>query len=109
MRIFILLLSLASSLLASSGPNIVVIVADDLGYADVGFHPQHGKEIVTPQLDSLAAQSLICRQGYVTGHVCSPTRAGLMLGRYQQRLGLYTGGEAGSGFAWGGKNFSPYL
>lgn len=78
-------------------PNIVVIVADDLGYADVLFNPLHPKEIQTPHLDSLASQSVVCRQGYVTGHVCSVTRAGLMTGRYQQRLGLYTGGEAGSG------------
>jgi arylsulfatase A-like enzyme len=78
-------------------PNIVVIVADDLGYADVGFNPARGPEVVTPNLDRLAKESVICRQGYVTGHVCSPTRTGLMTGRYQQRLGLYTAGEAGSG------------
>lgn len=78
-------------------PNIVVIVADDLGYADVRFNPLHPKEIATPRLHALAKESVICRQCYVSGHVCSPTRAGLMTGRYQQRLGLYTGGEAGSG------------
>jgi len=86
-----------SSFAAESPPNILVIVADDLGYADVGFHPLHTDDVVTPHLDALAKESLICRQGYVSGHVCSPTRAGLMTGRYQQRLGLYTGGEAGSG------------
>lgn len=93
----------------SAPPNIVVIVADDLGYADVTFNPQHPKEIVTPNLDSLAKAGVICRQGYVTGHVCSPTRAGLMLGRYQQRLGLYTGGEAGSGLPMSEKLFPQYL
>ena len=82
---------------APAKPNIVVIVADDLGYADVLFNPQHPKEVTTPHLDALAKEGVVCRQGYVTGHVCSPTRAGLMTGRYQQRLGLYTGGEAGSG------------
>ena len=90
-------------------PNIVVIVADDLGYADVLFNPLHPKEITTPHLDSLAAQSVICRQGYVSGHVCSPTRAGLMTGRYQQRLGLYTGGEAGSGLPMKEKIFPQFL
>ena len=85
------------SAVAAVKPNIVVIVADDLGYADVAFNPLHPKEITTPQLDALAKQSIICRQGYVTGNVCSPTRTGLMTGRYQQRLGLYTAGEAGSG------------
>lgn len=82
---------------ADALPNVLVIVADDLGYADVGFHPQHKPEVVTPQLDALAKEAVICHQGYVSGHVCSPTRAGLMTGRYQQRFGLYTGGEAGSG------------
>lgn len=90
-------------------PNIVVIVADDLGYADVAFNPHHPKEITTPHLDSLARQGVICRQGYVSGNVCSPTRAGLMTGRYQQRLGLYTGGEAGSGLPMTEKIFPQFL
>lgn len=90
-------------------PNIVVIVADDLGYADVLFNPLHPREVTTPNLDALAKQSVICRQGYVSGHVCSPTRAGLMTGRYQQRLGLYTGGEAGSGLPMSEKIFPQHL
>jgi arylsulfatase A-like enzyme len=110
MRILALLLVLlAASAVAADKPNIVVIVADDLGYADVGFHAQHGPEVVTPHLDALARQSLICRQGYVTGNVCSPTRAGLMTGRYQQRLGLYTGGEAGSGLPMREAIFPQFL
>ena len=110
MRLLLLSLTLAFSVhAAEQKPNIVVIVADDLGYADVTFNPQHPKEIVTPNLDSLAKAGVICRQGYVTGHVCSPTRAGLMLGRYQQRLGLYTGGEAGSGVPMNEKLFPQYL
>jgi arylsulfatase A-like enzyme len=90
-------------------PNIVVIVADDLGYADVLFNPQHPKEVTTPNLDQLAKESVICRQGYVTGNVCSPTRTGLMTGRYQQRLGLYTAGEAGSGVPMSERLFPQYL
>ncbi|MBL9144381.1 MAG: sulfatase-like hydrolase/transferase [Verrucomicrobiaceae bacterium] len=109
MKCLALLLSLAVSLHAADKPNIIVVVADDLGYADVLFNPQHAKEITTPHLDSLAKQSVICRQGYVSGHVCSPTRAGLMTGRYQQRLGLYTGGEAGSGLPMSEKIFPQYL
>lgn len=109
MRCLVLLFALGSSLFAAQKPNIVVIVADDLGYADVGFHPQHPKDVVTPHLDSLAKQSVICRQGYVSGHVCSPTRAGVMTGRYQQRLGLYTGGEAGSGLPMSEKIFPQHL
>lgn len=94
---------------AATKPNILVIVADDLGYADVLFSPQHPKEVSTPHLDALAKSGVICRQGYVSGHVCSPTRAGLMTGRYQQRLGLYTGGEAGSGLPMREKLFPQFL
>jgi arylsulfatase A-like enzyme len=104
------LISLVSPLAADeSKPNIVVIVADDLGYADVLFNPQHPKEVTTPHLDLLAKEGVICRQGYVTGHVCSPTRAGLMTGRYQQRLGLYTAGEAGSGVPMIERLFPQFL
>ena len=94
---------------ANTKPNIVVIVADDLGYADVLFNPRHPKEVTTPNLDALAKQSVICRQGYVTGNVCSPTRTGLMTGRYQQRLGLYTAGQAGSGVPMVEKLFPQFL
>ncbi len=102
----------AGTTLAASAPrppNIVVIVADDLGYADVLFNPQHPKEVTTPNLDRLAKESVICRQGYVTGNVCSPTRTGLMTGRYQQRLGLYTAGEAGSGVPMQEQIFPQFL
>src|SRR5436190_20430655 len=98
-----------SSTAAERRPNILVIVADDLGYADVLFNPLHPKEVTTPNLAALARESVVCRQGYVSGHVCSPTRAGLMTGRYQQRLGLYTAGEAGSGLPMSEKIFPQYL
>jgi arylsulfatase A-like enzyme len=94
---------------ADNKPNIVLIVADDLGYADVSFNPHHAKEVSTPHLDALAKESVICRQGYVSGHVCSVTRAGLMTGRYQQRCGLYTGGQAGSGLPMDEMIFPQYL
>jgi arylsulfatase A-like enzyme len=94
---------------AARPPNIVLIVADDLGYADVLFNPLHPREVTTPHLDKLARESVICRQGYVTGHVCSPTRTGLMTGRYQQRLGLYTAGEAGSGVPMTERLFPQFL
>lgn len=70
---------------AAERPNILVIVADDLGYADVGF--QGCKEIPTPHLDRLARSGIRCTDGYVSHPFCSPTRAGLMTGRYQQRFG----------------------
>jgi arylsulfatase A-like enzyme len=67
-------------------PNIVFLLADDLGWADVGWH---GDEIKTPQLDRLAAAGARLEQFYVQP-VCSPTRAALMTGRYPMRHGLQT-------------------
>jgi arylsulfatase A-like enzyme len=69
-------------------PNIVFILADDLGNADVGFNG--GKEIRTPNLDALAASGARMNQFYVQS-VCSPTRAALMTGRYPMRHGLQVG------------------
>lgn len=85
--LFILAAWLALQLSASAAdkPNIVFIVGDDMGYADVGFHGC--KDIPTPHLDKLAASSVRFTNGYVTGPYCSPTRAGLLTGRYQQRFG----------------------
>jgi len=70
---------------ASAKPNILLIVGDDMGYADVGFHGC--KDIPTPNLDALAASGVRFTSGYVTGPYCSPTRAGLLTGRYQTRFG----------------------
>lgn len=69
-------------------PNIVFILADDLGYADVGFNG--GREIATPRLDRLAAGGARLEHFYVQP-VCSPTRAALMTGRYPMRHGLQVG------------------
>lgn len=70
---------------AQSKPNVLIIVADDLGYNDLGF--QGCKDIATPHLDKLAAQGVRCTNGYVNHPFCSPTRAALMTGRYQHRFG----------------------
>src|SRR5262245_56118891 len=67
-------------------PNVIVILADDLGYADLGC--QGGKDIPTPHLDALARAGVRCTDGYASCPVCSPTRAGLLTGRYQQRFGF---------------------
>ena len=83
---------------SAAPPNIVVILTDDQGYADISLNPQHPKEVSTPHMDSLARESVFFTQAYLSGNVCSPTRAGLMLGRYQQRVGVYSAGEGGSGF-----------
>jgi arylsulfatase A-like enzyme len=66
-------------------PNILVIVADDLGYGDLGC--QGGHDIPTPHIDSIAKNGIRFTSGYVSCPVCSPTRAGLMTGRYQERFG----------------------
>jgi arylsulfatase A-like enzyme len=66
--------------------NIVLIVADDLGYADLGF--QGSPDVLTPYLDSLAAAGAHLTDAYVSSPVCSPSRAGLLTGRYPQRFGL---------------------
>ncbi len=73
------------SAVAFDKPNILVIVGDDMGYADIGVHGC--KDIPTPHLDALAAAGVRCTSGYVSGPYCSPTRAGLLTGRYQTRFG----------------------
>jgi arylsulfatase A-like enzyme len=69
----------------SSSPNILLLVSDDQGYADTGFNGC--QDIPTPHLDRLAKAGVRFTSGYVTHAFCSPTRAALMTGRYQQRFG----------------------
>ncbi len=66
-------------------PNIVVLFADDLGYGELGC--QGNEQIPTPHIDSIARNGVRFTDGYVTGPVCSPSRAGLLSGRYQDRFG----------------------
>jgi arylsulfatase A-like enzyme len=66
-------------------PNILVIVADDLGYGDIGVHG--GKDVPTPNIDALATGGVRCTNGYVSAPYCSPSRAGFLTGRYQTRFG----------------------
>lgn len=98
LRSLVLVSVVAGAAAAPARPNLVVILSDDQGYADIGFNPHHAKEVVTPHLDALAREGVFFTQGYLSGPVCSPTRAGLMLGRYQQRVGVYTAGDGGRGF-----------
>lgn len=67
-------------------PNVVLIVADDLGYGELGCYG--GKDIPTPNIDSLARDGIRLTDGYVTCPVCAPTRAGLLTGRYGPRFGF---------------------
>ena len=73
----------------NSRPNVIVILADDQGYADLGVQGQL-KDIRTPNIDALAAGGIRCTSGYVTAPQCSPSRAGLISGRYQEKFGLDT-------------------
>ena len=66
-------------------PNIVLILADDLGYADVGYHGC--KDVSTPHIDSIARDGVYFTDGYANCPVCGPTRAALITGRYQNRFG----------------------
>jgi arylsulfatase A-like enzyme len=88
-------------------PNILVIVSDDMGYADLGCYG--GKEIATPHIDSIAEKGVRFTNGYVSCPVCSPTRAGLITGRYQQRFGYYTNAESRIGLPLTEKTLADVL
>lgn len=79
------LLLYASTAGAAPRPSVVVIVADDLGYGDVGAYG--AKTIPTPNIDRLAREGIRFTAGYATASVCSPSRAGFHTGRYQARFG----------------------
>ena len=70
-------------------PNLVILLADDAGYADFGFQAQPASDLqpLTPRIDSIAAAGVRFNQAYMSGCVCSPSRAGLITGRYQCRFG----------------------
>lgn len=84
---FVLGLLPLCAVFAAAKPNIVIIVADDMGYADAGF--MGGKECSTPALDALAKDGAVLAAHYVQP-VCSPTRAALMTGRLATRTGVYS-------------------
>lgn len=76
----------ASQLVAADRPNILLIVSDDQGYNDLGIL---GNGIITPALDRLAKEGTRLTNFYVTWPACTPSRAGLLTGRYPQRNGIY--------------------
>jgi arylsulfatase A-like enzyme len=80
------LLLASSSIAATARPNVVVILADDLGYADVGY--RGSRDMLTPNIDSIARQGVQFTAGYVTAPVCGPSRAGFLSGMYQNRFGF---------------------
>lgn len=66
-------------------PNLLILLADDMGYGDVGY--QGCRDFPTPNIDALAARGVRFTDAYATAPVCSPSRAGLLTGRYQERFG----------------------
>ena len=100
---------------APSGPrpNVIVILADDLGWGDLSCQPQDpacpDSTLRTPNIDSLAAEGVRCTEAYATCCVCTPSRVGLLTGRYQQRLGWYEFLEAQVGIPAGETLLSEIL
>ncbi|WP_158969904.1 sulfatase-like hydrolase/transferase [Paraglaciecola sp. L3A3] len=95
MLLFPLLFTLSSHIHASSDvqnnhlkdkPNVIIILVDDAGFDDFGF--QGSAHFDTPNIDKIATQGMTFTEAYVSSNVCSPSRAGLLTGRYQQRFGM---------------------
>ena len=83
-------LEISRSAQAAEKPNIILIFSDDAGYNEFGFNTSRtgsSSNMLTPNLDTLAQQSVVMSNGYVSAPVCSPSRAGLLTGQYQQRFG----------------------
>ena len=91
-KFFLTLIMLSGLLLSAQQdkdkPNLIVIMTDDMGYADVGFNGC--KDIPTPNIDSIAYNGAHIVNGYVSFPVCGPSRAGFITGRYQDRFGFTT-------------------
>src|SRR5215510_4211748 len=91
----LLLVASLASLAPAAGttkPNVIVFLSDDVGWAEFGF--QGCKDIPTPNIDSIANSGIKFANAYVAATVCSPSRAGLMTGRYPTRFGHeFNGGD----------------
>jgi len=108
LRVGVLVAALAASALPADPkprpPNIVFILADDLGWTDLGC--QGSKFYRTPNIDRLAAEGMRFTDGYSCGPNCQPTRAALMSGQYGPRTGVYTVGSI-ERFNWRGRSLRP--
>lgn len=102
----LLALQASNRVLAAEGkrPNVVIILADDLGYTDVACYGSQYYE--TPNIDRLAAQGIRFTKGYTCGPNCQPTRAALMSGQYGPRTGIYTVGSIDR-FNWQSRPLRP--
>lgn len=93
-------------------PNVIIIMADDMGYGDVGFNGC--KDIPTPNIDKIAKSGVVFTSGHVSFAVCSPSRAGLLTGRYSQRFGyerniLYVPSDRNMGLDLGEQTMADIL
>ena len=86
LSLFAVISGMSPAIAADEKPNFIIILADDLGYGDVGY--TGSTEIKTPHIDALAKSGVIFEQGYVSAPVCGPSRAGLMTGRNQVNFGF---------------------
>lgn len=113
MKTFAAILSSFALVLPMFGvqPNVLVVVADDLGFADIGVHG--GKEVPTPNIDALAASGVRCTNGYVPAPYCSPSRAGFLTGRSPTRFGHefnpHVGEETQLGLPLGERTIANYM
>src|SRR4029450_10510426 len=89
---------LAAHAQSSQRPNVVLIITDDVGYGDIGSYG--APDIKTPNIDSLARDGVRLTDFYANGANCSPTRTGLISGRYQQRFGIERPLGAGGKTDW---------
>lgn len=92
--LFLCLLFFTGVCAAADRPNVVIMLADDMGWGDIGCYPKGpawGEDAIipTPHIDAMAAGGVQCMQGYATGMVCAPSRAGLLTGQYPSRWGYY--------------------
>jgi len=96
----------ASAAVPRSRPNILIIVTDDQGYADLSAYSHAAEDVRTPQMDRLASEGVLLTQAYVSAPVCSPSRAGWNTGLYQQRWGHVSWGAPLPG---GARTLAEYL
>src|SRR5262249_31450433 len=101
--------SLQTQTQAPARPNVVLIMSDDMGYGDLGSYG--GTDIKTPSIDSLARDGIRLTDFYANGVLCSPTRAGLISGRYQQRYAIEValGGQGSRGLPVTGRSLPQLL
>lgn len=88
--------SLFGQVLHAEQPNIIIILADDMGYADVGFNA-YDPRVHTPNIDRLANEGMLFKTSYTTGNICAPSRMGLLSGVYQNRYKWLNGSPIGKG------------